>query len=520
MKNILSITSFIVLLAISISDAQDITNTLAPDGSFKIKDSSTDYLFINQATGNLNLLKNLELGGIINSTSTAGVITKNGQPFIHNYKPDNCDGLNTFIGINSGNFTMGGINSYNGSFNSAVGNNTLSLNTTGFSNSAFGESSLSFNTTGSGNSAFGSGSLLSNTTGNNNSSFGASSLVNNTTGNSNSAFGVRSLVDNTVGNGNSAFGVTSLNVNSSGSYNSAFGFGSLNLNLDGYYNSAFGQGALLNQTSGYENSGFGYRTLYLNVASFNSAFGSRSMENNTSGQGNTALGIGSLLNNTTGSNNTAIGNVSGNLITTGNNNIAIGYGSEVPSGIGSNQVRIGNSVITYAGIQVAWTITSDRRWKENIQPTNLGLDFITKLNPVSYTRKNDENQKTEYGLIAQEIEQVLKEEGIENTGMLTVTDEGYYELRYNDLLAPMIRAIQELKIERDKEIAELKIQNEKLEIEKDEEVAALKIKNTSLEERLSKYEEFQTMLVKEIEQIKSNQQNYKVQIVNADKIIQ
>jgi hypothetical protein len=60
------------------------------------------------------------------------------------------------------------------------------------------------------------------------------------------------------------------------------------------------------------------------------------------------------------------------------------------------------------------------------------------------------NRKTEYGLIAQEVEEVLKQEGVENSAMITVTDEGNYELRYNDLLAPMIKAIQELKAENDK----------------------------------------------------------------------
>lgn len=80
-------------------------------------------------------------------------------------------------------------------------------------------------------------------------------------------------------------------------------------------------------------------------------------------------------------------------------------------------------------------------------PSGLGLGFISKLNPVSYVRKNDEKQKTEYGLIAQEVKQALKDCGVDNSGMITVTDEGMYELRYNDLIAPMIKAIQELKKE-------------------------------------------------------------------------
>jgi hypothetical protein len=134
---------------------------------------------------------------------------------------------------------------------------------------------------------------------------------------------------------------------------------------------------------------------------------------------------------------------------------------------------MGNSGITYAGIQVAWTITSDKRWKQDILPSNLGLGFISKLNPVSYTRINDEKQKTEYGLIAQEIEEVLKTEGVDNSAMITITDEGNYELRYNDLLAPMIKAIQELKTENDK-----------------------------LNEKLEKFEQVQELLVNEIEKLK------------------
>jgi hypothetical protein len=63
--------------------------------------------------------------------------------------------------------------------------------------------------------------------------------------------------------------------------------------------------------------------------------------------------------------------------------------------------------------------------------------------------QTDESQKIEYGLIAQELEQVLKEEGVINSAMLTIDGEGRYELRYNDLLAPMIKAIQDLNQEKD-----------------------------------------------------------------------
>jgi len=202
--------------------------------------------------------------------------------------------------------------------------------------------------------------------------------------------------------------------------------------------------------TGTNNVGVGNAPLYYNTTGTNNtAIGNHTLFNNTTGSSNTAIGKGALQPNTTGSQNTAIGlGALGDNIT-GSNNIGIGFFARVPSTTANNQVRIGDTYISYAGIQVAWSVTSDRRWKENILPSNLGLSFLSKLNPVSYTRINDESQKTEYGLIAQELEEVLNEEGIKNTGMITKTDEGFYELRYNDLLAPMIKAIQELKVEND-----------------------------------------------------------------------
>jgi len=242
-------------------------------------------------------------------------------------------------------------------------------------------------------------------------------------------------------------GINSGNFTMTGQNNSAFGYQSLLSNTLGYENSAFGW-SLSSNTTGSWNSAYGTWSLYSNTTgNANSAYGERSLRFNTTGSLNSALGNFSLSSNTTGSQNTAIGYYAGGDITTGSNNIAIGYNAQVPTNTASNQIRLGNTNITYAGIQVAWTVTSDRRYKDNIAPVGMGLGFISKLNPVSYVRKNDENKKTEYGLIAQEVEQVLKELGIENHAMLTITDEGMYELRYNDLIAPMIKAIQELKEE-------------------------------------------------------------------------
>lgn len=369
-----------------ITYSQNITNILGTNGIFTIKDGTNTFVTLSQNTGILSLNRSINLSGTTNST--IGVIFKDNTRFIHNYGT-----ANTFTGISSGNFTL---------------------------------------------------------TGSNNSAFGTSSLSSNTSGYFNSAFGVRSLGFNTTGTGNTAIGYTSSNYNTIGSYNTSVGQNSFYLNISGSYNTSVGSNSLYTNTTGTYNTAVGERSLLSNsTGATNSAFGASSLGGNTTGNYNTAVGFLSLSNNTTGHYNSALGPFSLTGNTTGSNNTAIGWNAQVPNGTSGNQVRIGNTDVTYAGVQVAWTITSDIRWKENILPLKPGLIFISKLNPVSYIRKNDKTQKTEYGLIAQEVEEVIKQEGIVNPGLLTITDEGMYELRYNDLIAPMIKAIQELKNEND-----------------------------------------------------------------------
>jgi len=431
--------------------AQNITNTLGSTGTFTIKDGSTNYFTLSQSTGQVNILRSLRLENT--TSSTTGIIYKAGNRFIHNY-----GNSNLFMGQNSGNFYL------TGSLNTTLGINTLTSNTSGSENVAIGVLSLHQNTTGYGNTAVGTSSLETNGTGYLNTSVGSYSLFFNSTGRENTAVGSNSLSSNSIGYQNTAVGSSTLLNNSIGRENTAVGSNSLLSNSTGSENSSYGYSSLHNNTQGFYNSAFGFRSLF----------------NNTIGIGNSAFGYASL-GNMTGYDNTAIGYASGINITIGSNNTAIGSNTQVPYGTSSNQVRIGNELVTYAGIQVAWTVTSDRNLKSNIFSSNLGLGFITKLRPVSYTRKNDENAKTEYGLIAQEVEEVLLQEGAENTGMLTVTDKGEYQLRYNDLIAPMIKAIQEL--------------NEKSEI-KNTEISKLKSENDELKKKIESLESVEDRLAK------------------------
>ena len=62
-----------------------------------------------------------------------------------------------------------------------------------------------------------------------------------------------------------------------------------------------------------------------------------------------------------------------------------------------------------------------------------------------YHRINNDAPDVEMGLLAQEVAATLQKHGLGNSGMVhQPTEEAYMSLRYNDLMAPMIRAIQEL----------------------------------------------------------------------------
>ncbi|MFH2141885.1 MAG: tail fiber domain-containing protein [Bacteroidota bacterium] len=253
-----------------------------------------------------------------------------------------------------------------------------------------------------------------------NTSWGIYALNPATTGYWNTANGAYALYSNTTGINNTASGMQALQSNTSGSYNTACGFSAIVWNTIGNFNTAIGWSAL------YGISG------------------------SSVGNNNTASGVQALYQNT-GNNNTANGYMAGVNITTGSNNTAIGYNAQVPVAAGNYQIQIGEATTTtFAGVTLGWTLTSDRRLKSDIQPSNLGLDFITKLKPVSYIRINNESKTREYGFIAQDLEETLNVSGVADNGIISKDDKGMYGMRYNDLLSPMVKAIQELNAENEK----------------------------------------------------------------------
>jgi hypothetical protein len=109
------------------------------------------------------------------------------------------------------------------------------------------------------------------------------------------------------------------------------------------------------------------------------------------------------------------------------------------------------------------------------------LDFIKALRSVSYYRNNDESKKTEYGFIAQEVAETLTKAGANNNGIITKDDAGMLSMRYNDLIAPMVKAIQE----QQEQIKLLQQQGQEQQVI----IEAYKLKNSQLENRLKLIEE-------------------------------
>jgi len=104
---------------------------------------------------------------------------------------DNLNGnhYNTYLGYRSGKTNI------TSQFNTAVGGNTLVLNTAS-SNTAFGYSSMMNNTTGNSNTALGVYSLINNSAGGNNIAIGNSTLRSNTTGSDNVVIGNSAFYNN------------------------------------------------------------------------------------------------------------------------------------------------------------------------------------------------------------------------------------------------------------------------------------------------------------------------------------
>jgi DNA-binding beta-propeller fold protein YncE len=81
---------------------------------------------------------------------------------------------------------------------------------------------------------------------------------------------------------------------------------------------------------------------------------------------------------------------------------------------------------------------SDGRYKEDVADLEAGLDEIQQLRPVTFNWQDNPNGRQHYGLIAQEVAEVLPE-------VISVRDdpEGTLGMNYGELVPVLVNAIQE-----------------------------------------------------------------------------
>jgi hypothetical protein len=231
--------------------------------------------------------------------------------------------------VSVGRLSMDNSAGVTGDENTAIGNGTMRVLTSGANNTGVGSGALASNTTASYNTAVGYTALYSNTTGQN-TAFGSEALYTNTTGLSNTAIGggttaiSAALALNTTGSYNTALGNGALRTNTTASNNTALGFSALHSNTTASNNTAVGYQAGYSNTTGVSNSAFGHQSLFTNTtSSYSVAVGYQALYTST-GERNTAVGESSGTSVTTGTSNSFLGNSAGALITTGAKNTIIG----------------------------------------------------------------------------------------------------------------------------------------------------------------------------------------------------
>ena len=92
-------------------------------------------------------------------------------------------------------------------------------------------------------------------------------------------------------------------------------------------------------------------------------------------------------------------------------------------------------------------VTSDIRIKENITDITNGLDIIMALSPIKYNKL--EETEIEFGFSAQDVKAQLLNLGYSEDISIYSDDEDIWSLQYEQLIAPLVAAIQELKAELD-----------------------------------------------------------------------
>ena len=370
--------------------------------------------------------------------------------------------------------------SLSGSYNTAVGVESLKENEGGTYNTAVGTYALKTQTSASYNTAVGYGAGADITTGGYNCIFGMGAGNNLTIGASNNFIGMYAGFTATEANYSTGIGYQALYDLTTANHNVAVGQQALYDTNTGHSNVALGNYAMYGNTTGYLNTACGYGALYCGsgfTGTYNTAVGVQAGYSTTTGYNNAIHGAYAGYAITEGHTNTLIGTNSGYGLLTGDNNTCLGGNAgraASPSGnitTGNNIICLGDNSITDIYCADTSISSSDERDKADITDFTHGLSWVLKMRPVTYKwdkrsdylDEDDEEQditkvtrdgskkksKVNVGLIAQEVLAIEQADSFSSSkdNMLCVNlneDDTGYGIKYERIVPVLINAIKEL----------------------------------------------------------------------------
>ena len=120
--------------------------------------------------------------------------------------------------------------------------------------------------------------------------------------------------------------------------------------------------------------------------------------------------------------------------------------SFIADGNAANFIMQMNAVTRQLALYTNPSISSDRRIKCDITQLNSSYrNLFDKLKAVSYKYK-DNPEKEHMGFVAQDIQDALASEQIENSALISEGDDGMLGVSYTELIALIVQGIQDIKI--------------------------------------------------------------------------
>ena len=385
----------------------------------------------------------------------------------------------------------------NRAHNTAVGNGALNSANGGDDCTAVGHNAYANGTSGEDNTVVGSHALDAAVTGHRNCAFGHASLSALTSGYNNSCYGRTSGFYLLNGHNNTFLGYDAGFSDTSGSYNIYAGSGAGMYETTSSDNVAIGYKCFGAEKSGGNSNQFNKNTVVGHQAlaqqrisngdGENVCLGYRAMYNTqTAAWRNVVIGFEAGYNNQAAY-TTFVGTFAGKDYQSGGNTMCLGYNAGTtasPSGSLTNQqdtICLGNNIISNFYCSDTSISSSDARDKTDITEWTHGLSFINQLKPITYRWDkrtwygtdeepigtpdgSKKKARLHLGFLAQDALEVEKSFGYasKKDDMLAVNlneDDTAYGMKYERLVVPLTKAVQELSAEVDKlkaEIAALK----------------------------------------------------------------